>query len=88
MEESQHIKTDVLEIERLARAMNPSELVGTFDDILGLAGRVDAVFVGQVEQEIATFERSTGRVLAEPQTPKRCAARSVDRCARSSPRWG
>jgi hypothetical protein len=68
MEESQHIKTDVLEIERLARAMNPSELVGTFDDILGLAGRVDAVFVGQVEQEIATFERSTGRVLAEPQT--------------------
>jgi hypothetical protein len=67
VEESQHIRTDVLEIERMARAMSAEELSAAFDHVLGLAGLVDATFVGQVGQELATFLRLTGRQLSEPE---------------------
>jgi hypothetical protein len=68
MEENQHTKTDVLEIAQLARAMRPDELRTAFDHIQGLGDVVDATFVGQVEQELETFQRVTGRRLAEPDT--------------------
>jgi hypothetical protein len=58
----------VLEIAQLARAMSPDELSTAFDHIQGLGGVVDATFVGQVEQELATFQSVTGRRLAEPET--------------------
>jgi hypothetical protein len=68
IEENQHTKTDVLEIEQLARAMNPDELSQAFDHIQGLGSLVDATFVGQVEQELATFQSVTGRRLADLET--------------------
>jgi hypothetical protein len=64
VEESQHIRTDVIEIERLARPMSPDELSAAFDDVLGIAALVDETFVGQVGHEVATFERVTGRQLS------------------------
>jgi hypothetical protein len=66
VEENQHTKTDVLEIERLARAMTADQLRITFDDLPRLAGVVDQAFAGQVDQELATFQSVTGRLLAEP----------------------
>jgi hypothetical protein len=68
IEENQHTKTDVLEIEQLARAMSPDELSTAFDHIQGLGGLIDATFVGQVEQELATFQNVAGCRLAEPET--------------------
>src|SRR5262249_13496669 len=65
MEENQHTKTDVLEIAQLARTMSPDELSTAFDHVQGLGGLVDATFVGQVDQELATFQSVTGRILAE-----------------------
>lgn len=59
IEENQHTKTGVLEIERLAADMRPEELRRAFDDIQGIGGLVDQTFVGQVEQEIATLQRVT-----------------------------
>jgi hypothetical protein len=67
VEENQHTKTDVLEIERLARTMSPDELSTAFDHIQGLGGIVDATFIGQVDQELATFQTVTGCLLAEPE---------------------
>jgi hypothetical protein len=67
IEENQHVKTDVLEIARLAGAMRPDELVEVFDDFQGIAALIDATFVGQVEQEIATLEQVAGRRFAEPE---------------------
>ena len=66
-EENQHTKTDVLEIEQLARAMSPAELSTAFNDVQGLTGVVDEAFVGQVAHELATFQSLTGRILAEPE---------------------
>jgi hypothetical protein len=68
IEENQHTKTDVLEIEQLARAMSPDELSTAFEHIQDLAGLVDETFVGQVEQELTTFQHVTGRRLAEAET--------------------
>ena len=65
IEENQHTKTGVLEIEQLARDMRPEELRRAFDDIQGIGGLVDQTFTGQVEQEIATLQRVTGDKFTE-----------------------
>ena len=65
IEESQHVKLDVLEIAHLAAGMTPAEISEAFDGILGLGGLVGETFVGQAEQERATFKTVTGRVLPE-----------------------
>jgi hypothetical protein len=86
IEENQHTKTDVLEIEQLARVMSPDELSTAFDHIQGLGGLVDETFVGQVEQELATFQSVMGRRLAS-QKRWLCVRRCPSRCAPSGPRW-
>jgi hypothetical protein len=65
IEENQHVKTGVLEIEQLASNMPPEELSHAFDDIQVIGRLVDETFVGQVEQEITTLQRVTGRVYTE-----------------------
>jgi hypothetical protein len=60
IEENQHTKTGVLEIERLARDLGPEELRRAFDEIHSIGRLVDTTFVGQVEEEIATLQRVTG----------------------------
>ena len=67
-EENQHTKTDVLEIEKLARTMSPDELSRAFDDVQGLGALVGETFVGQVEAELRTFQSATGRALNGPET--------------------
>jgi hypothetical protein len=65
IEESQHVKLDVLEVARLADGMSPAEISDAFDGVLGLGGLIGETFVGQVDQELATFEAVTARVLPE-----------------------
>jgi hypothetical protein len=65
VEEAQHVKSDALEIARLAGGMSPAELCGTFDHVLALGGLVDTAFAGQADQEIATLQQVTGRAFSE-----------------------
>jgi hypothetical protein len=65
IEENQHVKTGVLEIEQLAHEMSPEECSHAFDDILAIGGLVDETFVGQVEQEIATLQRVMDHALSQ-----------------------
>jgi hypothetical protein len=65
IEENQHVKTDVLEISRLAAGMTSSELTEAFDQVRGIAALVDETLVGQVEYEIATLERVRGAEFSE-----------------------
>jgi hypothetical protein len=62
-EETQHIKSDMLEIVQLARALSPEELSTAFDQVGGIGGLVDATFVGQVAKEIDTLQQVTGRTF-------------------------
>ncbi len=65
IEENQHTKTGVLEIAQLAQDLSPDEISEAFDQVQGIAGLVDKTFIGQVDQELATFQTVTGRTLAE-----------------------
>jgi hypothetical protein len=65
IEENQHTKTGALEIAQLARDRSPDELSAAFDDIQSIGGLVDETLVGQVEQELTTFQSVTGRTLRE-----------------------
>ena len=65
LEETQHTKSDTLEIAQLARELSPEELSVAFDQIAGIGGLIDATFVGQVDKEIETLQQVTGRTLAE-----------------------
>jgi hypothetical protein len=67
IEENQHTKIGPLEIAQLARGMSPDELSTAFDHVQGIGALADEVFVGQVDQELATFQTVTGRILAEPE---------------------
>ena len=72
LEEAQHVKSDMLEVAQLARELSPEALSEAFDQVVGIGGLVDATFVGQVDQEIATLQQVTGRTLAEAEvTPLR-----------------
>jgi hypothetical protein len=44
----------------LARTMNPDELSTAFDGVQGIGGLADEAFVGQVDQELSTFQTVTG----------------------------
>jgi hypothetical protein len=65
IEENQHTKTGVLEIAQLAQALSPDETSEAFDQVQGIAGLVDKTFIGQVDQELASFQTVAGRILAE-----------------------
>jgi hypothetical protein len=65
LEEAQHVKSDMLEIARLARAMSPEELSVAFDQMAGIGALVDATLMGQVGEEIATLQQVTGRMFSE-----------------------
>ena len=65
IEENQHTKTDALEAARLAAGMSSVEISEAFDGVLGLGGLIGETFVGQVNQELATFAAVTGRALPE-----------------------
>jgi hypothetical protein len=64
LEEAQHVKSDMLEVAQWARELSPEALREAFDQVVGLGGLVDATFVGQVDQEIATLQQVTRRTLA------------------------
>ena len=67
IEEAQHVKTDLLEIEQLADDMGPEELCTTFDHVAAIGTLVDAAFIGQADEEIETLQRVTGRTLSGAQ---------------------
>jgi len=65
IEETQHTKSDSLEIAQLARELSPEELSAAFDQMVGIGGLIDATFIGQVDKEIETLQQVTGRTFAE-----------------------
>jgi len=47
------------------RPIHPRHLCAAFEEVQGLAALADEVFVGQVEQEIETFQKLAGRTLLD-----------------------
>jgi hypothetical protein len=47
--------------------MSPDELRTAFEHVQSIGDLVDEAFMGQVDQELATFQTVTGRILTEPE---------------------
>jgi hypothetical protein len=65
IEEAQHTKWDTLEIARLAAESSIGELEDAFDHVLEIGQLIDATFAGQVESEIETLQRVSGRTFSD-----------------------
>jgi hypothetical protein len=63
MEEAQHAKLDTLMVEALSDACSPAEIEKGISDYAAIGGLLDGGLRKQVEFDMQSFQRSTGRVL-------------------------
>jgi hypothetical protein len=63
MEEAQHAKLDTLMAEALSEACSPAEIEKGISDYGAIGGLLDGGLRQQVEFDMQSFERATGRVL-------------------------
>jgi hypothetical protein len=65
IEESQHARIDLLELQRMTQEATPEQIKKAVDDYVDLLGAMDGLFSSQAEMDARTFERASGRNLAE-----------------------
>jgi hypothetical protein len=65
LEESQHAKLDTLIVEAIARQLSEREVQEGIDDYLAIGGVLDAGLGAQMEMDLASFARATGRTLSD-----------------------
>lgn len=63
-EECQHAKLDTLMVLELARGMKPAELRHSVAEYLGILQAFDSLLAQQVELDVRSFERASGRQLS------------------------
>lgn len=64
LEEAQHSKLDTLMVEEIASAMTAAQIRKAVDEYLEIGEFIDAGMQHQVQLDVASFERATGRELA------------------------
>jgi len=67
IEEVQHAKLDTLMVEALAAGRNEEQIMEGVDEYLAIGGFIDGGLKQQVEFDLESFERATGRDLKENQ---------------------
>jgi hypothetical protein len=67
VEEAQHVKSDTVEIARLATGMSDEEIASAFDELGSLGRLIDASLVGQAAAEVETLQCVSGRRLPDAQ---------------------
>jgi hypothetical protein len=65
LEEAQHAKLDTLMVEAIAQQLSEREIEEGIDDYLAIGGIIDAGLSQQVEMDLASFTRATGRTLSD-----------------------
>jgi hypothetical protein len=70
MEEAQHAKLDTLMVEELSRDLSMWEIEKAVGEYLEMGGFLDGGLKQQVEFEMESFERATGRRLTAPECEK------------------
>ena len=81
MEEAQHAKLDTLMVEALADGRSPEQIEKALDEYLEIGGFIDGGLSQQLEFDLDSFTRATGRELTDPEKEK---CREVQRQAN---RW-
>ena len=65
IEEAQHAKLDTLMVEGIAQDLSEHEIEAGIDDYLAIGGMIDAGLAQQIEMDLASLTRATGRTLSE-----------------------
>jgi hypothetical protein len=68
MEEVQHAKLDTLMVESLAEGRDEDQRLRAVEEYLEIGGLIDNGLVQQVEFDLDSFRRATGRELTDPET--------------------
>ena len=67
MEEVQHAKLDTLMVESLAAGRSEEQIMRGVEEYIEIGGFIDGGLVQQVEFDLDSFQRATGRQLADPE---------------------
>lgn len=70
LEESQHTKLDTMIIEALAQSLSEREIQEGIDDYLAIGGMLDGGLAAQMEMDLTSFTRATGRTLSEDEAKR------------------
>jgi hypothetical protein len=65
LEEAQHAKLDTLMVEAIAQQLSEREIEEGINDYLAIGGMIDAGLAQQVEMDLASLARATGRTPSE-----------------------
>jgi hypothetical protein len=64
LEESQHAKLDTMIVQAIAQPLSEREIQEGIDDYLAIGGILDGGFTAQMDMDLASFTRATGRTLS------------------------
>ena len=67
LEEAQHAKLDTLMVEALADGLSEAEIMRGVEELIEIGGFLDIGLGQQVEFDMESFTRATGRELTEPE---------------------
>jgi hypothetical protein len=70
LEESQHAKLDAMIVEAIAQPLSEREIQEGVDDYLAIGGMLDGGLAAQMEMDMASFARATGRTLSEDEAKR------------------
>jgi hypothetical protein len=70
LEESQHAKLDTMIVEAIAQTLSEQEIQEGIDDYLAIGGILDGGLAAQMEMDMASFTRATGRTLSEDEAKR------------------
>jgi len=65
MEEAQHAKIDTLLVDELAQQAGPEGIAKAFDDYLAIGGALDGLLATQVNLDLESLSKVTGRQLSD-----------------------
>jgi hypothetical protein len=70
LEESQHAKLDTMIVEALAQPLSEREIQEGIDDYLAIGGMLDGGLAAQMDMDLTSFTRATGRTLSEDEAKR------------------
>jgi hypothetical protein len=70
LEESQHTKLDMMIVEAIAQPLSEREIQEGIDDYLAIGGMLDGGLAAQMEMDLTSFTRATGRTLSEDEAKR------------------
>jgi hypothetical protein len=70
LEESQHAKLDMMIVDAIAQPLSEREIQAGIDDYLAIGGMLDGGLAAQMEMDLTSFTRATGRTLSEDEAKR------------------